>query len=97
MIHVYGHSEDRIAVEGDVNGQFNPPADTPVYLAFSDGTLLCVKYNSDGEWVIRCRGYGQASVAITPANLREVPGAYSDLAEIDGVVNWVLMGTEVVA
>jgi len=50
---VYGHSDDCVEVEGDVDGEVAYPRKTTqtyqgVLLAFSDGTFLEVKYHKAG-------------------------------------------------
>jgi len=52
QVTIYGASDDLIEIEGDVNEEFNWPFrdDEDGLLAFSDGTLLRIKYDKDGIW-----------------------------------------------
>ena len=90
-LKVYGHSDDLIEVEGDHREEFVALNDGPSYIALSNGVLLAVVYNDDGEWAIRAYA-GRDKVEIMP------PGgahAYSDVAHVSGDIEWVVFGSEV--
>ena len=63
-ITVYGASDDLIEIEGDISEEFNYPYnadDKGVLLAFSDGTLARIKYDSGGMWRITPHARGTAT------------------------------------
>ena len=60
-VKVYGYSDDLIEVEGAVREEFDASGDGPYYLAFSDGTMLSVKYDRDGMWRIHQIHHGGAA------------------------------------
>ena len=96
-VKIYGASDDLIEVEGDIKEEFNfYPSDSSefVYLAFSDGTLLKISYDSEGMWRISRVFSGSASFqkkeAISPDG-----DEYSDVVELmDFDIKWVVLGTE---
>lgn len=52
MLEVTGGSDDLIEIDGDIREEFNVSYkhEDDGYLAFSDGTLLKVKYDENGIW-----------------------------------------------
>lgn len=52
MLKIYGSSDDRIEVEGDIDEEFGHYSDDPIFMAVSDGTLLRIVYDEDGIWRI---------------------------------------------
>jgi hypothetical protein len=90
-VRVYGHSDDLIEIEGDLSEEFGAYDSDPIYLGFSDGTVLAVDYTD--EWRISIRVRGSADLQITTAADRH-EGCYSDEAVLTGDIKWVVKGTE---
>lgn len=86
---VYGHSDDIISVSGDIEDEFSVRDDETKFLAFSEGTLLRVRY--DGEWHISRHSAGSAAYARI-----ESQGAddkdYSDVVTLEGDIRWIVAG-----
>jgi len=61
-VTIYGASDDLIEIEGDIREEFNVylENDETRLLAFSDGTLLRVKYDEDGIWRLSLVASGTA-------------------------------------
>lgn len=93
MIKVNGASDDLIEIGGDISEEFNPDADSPSYLGFSDGTLLQIEYTDDGIWRIQPLRYGTAKYNKTEATAGDSDN-YSDVVELDGEIRWVLCGDQ---
>jgi len=97
MITVYGASDDLVEIEGDVREEFSyrgGQEDDSTYLAFSDGTVLSIRYDNDGIWRIApvCRGVAELKIEQAPADDED---NYSDQATLDGVkITWVLYGVD---
>jgi hypothetical protein len=93
-VRIYGASDDLIEIDGDLSEEFGAYDSDPVYLGFSDGTLLNIRYDNDGNWriVIAARGAG-TEVKVTAAMDRH-EGCYSDEAVLIGDLRWVVKGTE---
>ena len=52
-VYIYGHSDDLIEVEGDVNAEFSVPLDVEdggVRIEFANGDTFRLTY--DGEWTV---------------------------------------------
>ena len=92
-VTVYGASDDLVEVEGAIDEEFNPPsyddARAGTFLAFSDGTLLKIKY--DGCWRIRPVFHGTAKYEKREATDEDKD--YSDRVTLDGDLRWVVYGT----
>lgn len=97
MLKVYGASDDLIELEGDIEEEFNLPYDeNRVFLVVSDGTILEVRYTTEGLWKIdqfvagRCKF--EKEVIATDPDSRD----YSDVVVLDrdglGVFSYVLIG-----
>ena len=95
-ITVYGSSDDMIEIEGDLREEFYyRDTDNPGnYIAFSNGTVLSIRYDDDGNWRIAPEHHGPGSVAIAQV----VPGgdACSDIATVTGDIWWAVFGTHIV-
>jgi hypothetical protein len=50
MLKVTGHSDDLIAIDGEITEEFGRLDSEEDYLAFSDGTVLRAYYDEDGIW-----------------------------------------------
>ena len=89
MLTIYGASDDLIEVEGDITEEFPAITDESSLLAFSDGTLLRVRYDEDGLWRITPLAKGTATLSITPATDPDSAN-YSDRATLEGAeFTWV--------
>lgn len=86
MLAITGASNNIIEIDGDICAQF-PLLDKAQgdLLVFSDNTILCVQYTSEGVWRITRPTRGSAEVTIR----RAVRGERSDVAVLDGDISWV--------
>lgn len=93
-VTVYGASDDCIEVEGAITEEFTPYDKNfdGDLLAFSDGSVLRIRYTDSGVWRIEPVQTGSA-IKITPA-LEGDEDNYSDIATVAGPVRWVVLGTE---
>ena len=97
MIRIYGASDDLIEVEGDISEEF-PYYDEPALLAFSDGTILRVRYDDLGIWRITPLFKGRARSTYIICNPDPFDDSdYSDQVhlfdeELDEPIRWVLHG-----
>lgn len=68
-ILIYGASDDLVEVEGAIREEFSYGDDEAEHdlLAFSDGTLLSIKYANDGCWRIGRLVAGDADYQHRPA------------------------------
>ncbi len=91
-VTVYGASDDLIEVEGAITAEFSPTDDdSPAFLAFSDGTVLKVRYDEDGVWVIRRVATGSATFDKAPF----ADAAHTDRVTLTGdALAWVVFGSE---
>lgn len=95
MLKVYGASDDLIELEGDIEDEFGhyPHDDEPVYLAFSDGTVLKAIYDNDGIWRLNlvCKGNLYQS-----KEDGSVIDDTNDIVIFDTGIKWVVLGTKFV-
>jgi len=93
-LKIYGASDDLIEIEGDIREEFNPSADEPSLLAFSDGTLLQILYGMghEGFWRITPLVYGSAKYRKTEAT--DEDENYSDVVTLEGDIKWVVCGDQ---
>lgn len=91
-IKIYGHSDDCVEIDGDIREEFNPASDDEMsYLAFSDGTLLSIKYGEEGLWRINQLQAGSSTYSKVEAT--DPDGDYSDRVELSGgAIKWVVFG-----
>ncbi len=98
MIKVYGHSDDCIEVEGDIEDEFNynysEDDPTAKFLSFSDGTVIKVTYGLDGaDWQLSIFAKNpESSVTHTPP----IGNSYTDVVGIDADIKWVVIGDQFV-
>lgn len=92
-IKVYGSSDDLIVVQGAVTEEFNGDS---TFLAFSDGTVLHIKYTNAGIWRITpCRRGSSTYEKITEI-IDEDDDGYSDVVTLEGDnLKWVARASEV--
>jgi hypothetical protein len=88
-ITVYGASDDLIEVDGDISEEFTYRDDNDDnLLAFSDGTILRIRFDAAGVWRI-------TKVAGGPVDIFQASEGddsnYSDRATIRGA-DWVVHG-----
>lgn len=98
-VTIYGASDDLIEIEGDIREEFNPPYDEEAVLAFSDGTVLRMKYGDSGVWRIApvflsTEGPLRGGLEIVQAPENDETN-YSDRATIKASIFWVVMGTQI--
>lgn len=91
-ITVYGASDDTICIDGDISEEF--PWTAPGYgqptgdlLAFSDGTILRIRFDDAGVWRITPVVEGAGRLVIGQATEDQ----YTDRAHLDGAT-WVVHG-----
>jgi hypothetical protein len=84
---VYGASDDLIEVEGPFTEEFGADSDEGQILAFSDGTLLELKYDNDGLWRIVRLAEGTCEYAHVPGSVYE---DRCDVAILRGELRWVV-------
>src|SRR5262245_25421899 len=94
QITVSGASDDLIAVEGAISEEFTyEDEEKGDLLAFSDGTVLRIKYTDAGIWRIT-PVLLQAGGALL--NIEQAPEGdesnYSDRATLTGDISWVVQG-----
>ena len=91
---IYGASDDLIELDGGIREELNPlDSERPDLLAFSDGTVLRIRYDDEGCWRIERIIEGSAPYRHKPAT--DPDDDYSDRAELDGVL-WVVHGVQLV-
>ena len=94
-ITVYGASDDLIEIRGDIEEEFNwytEDEDEKRYLAFSDGTLLSVRYDHDGIWRLRLVARGKSKFSKVEG---EVKSDTPDTVTLSGAkIEWVVLGTQ---
>jgi hypothetical protein len=90
-ITVYGASDDTIEVDGDICEEFTyHDDDKGDLLAFSDGTLLRIRFDNAGVWRITPVIRGSATTTIEQAPEDDEVN-YSDRATVSYAV-WVVHG-----
>ena len=93
-VTVYGASDDLIEIEGDIREEFSwiPDGDETRLLAFSDGTLLRVAYDSDGIWRLNKVAGGAAQFSKVEGDAqKDTP----DSVTLSGVeIKWVALGEQ---
>lgn len=90
-VRVYGASDDLIEVEGDIFEEWGHSNEHPALLAFSDGTLLELRYDEDGLWRITRLAEGTATFTNVPGNPTD---DVCDVATLVGDLRWCIKGTD---
>ena len=89
-VKVYGCSDDIISVDGAICDEF-AYNDEPVFLAFSEGTVLVIEYGDSGLWRVTRVHEGDAVIekfeATDPSSK-----AYTDVVTLRGKIEWVVVG-----
>ena len=92
-IKVYGHSDDLIEVEGDIDEEFCPNLYDPENYSFitvSDGSVWKIRYEDDGIWRIFSVVPGSSPFFIEQG--AESDGDYSDARVLSDRVDWIVCG-----
>lgn len=89
MLTISGHSDDIVMIEGDMNEEFYIMDQNKWFLAFSDGTLLSVRY--DGTWHLDVLTEGPSFAERIPCKPLE---NYSDKIIFNGNIHWCLLADE---
>jgi len=96
-LRIYGASDDLIEIDGAIREEFGAYDSDAVLIGISDGTLLRVRYDEDGDgtWRIRRVRPGSGELTITASEDRE-EGSYTDEAILVSAAPfvWVLKGSE---
>lgn len=94
-VEVYGASDDLIEINGDLTEEFTLPGSDEALLAFSEGTVLRIKYTPDGIWRIAPVANGMATYTITQGT--DVDNDYTDrvFLTLGDDIEWVVLGTDV--
>jgi phage baseplate assembly protein gpV len=94
-VTVTGASDDLIEIAGELEAEFNHNPfneDDCCYLAFSDGTILKIRYDKDGIWRINSVIKGNCNLEIKQG---DVSKDTFDVATLSGYpINWVMVGTD---
>lgn len=93
-VTVTGASDDLIEVGGDIEEEFNAMLDPDEsrILAFSDGTLLRIRYDRDGIWRITRINNGAAQFSKVEGSVSEDT---FDVVTLSGVlIEWVAIGND---
>lgn len=93
-LYIYGSSDDLVEVEGAINEEFgyrNTADDKGDLLAFSDGTVVRIRYDDNGVWRITPVARGTAELTIEQAP-EDDEKQYTDRATLAGDVRWVVHG-----
>lgn len=93
QVTLSGASDDLIEVDGDIREEFNylkNDEDDGAVLGFSDGTVLRIKFDADGDgnWRITPLIRGTAVLEIEQTTGEDG----TDVATLDGEVGWVVHG-----
>jgi len=99
-IKVYGASDDLIEISGDIEEEFSL-YDGEANVAFSDGTLLNIRYDTNGIWRIAPLAHGSGTLAIHQCAIAgedEDCDEYTDVAILHALsgekFKWVVVGGE---
>jgi hypothetical protein len=96
-LKIYGHSDDLVEVEGDIDEEFyaTEGCSTGALIALSDGNVLGLQYTDDGIWRFTQEFQGSGAVTIVRApDIDPDDQNYSDIATIEGTIDWVLVDGE---
>jgi hypothetical protein len=100
-IYVWGCSDDLIEITGDIENEFGSFEDDP-FVVFSDGTVLKVIYDNDGNWRFYCDELGKDASVINhpPGSERAIDISngrdYTAVAEVQGHIDWVVVTNRIV-
>lgn len=96
-IIIYGASDDLIEIDSTnfPPEEFNVDCDTISVLAFSDGTLLRVRYDEDGIWRFTPSVVGSANVTTWQCPTDD-ENIYSDRVTLTGDdLRWVVLANQI--
>ena len=86
-IKITGVGNNMIEIDGDMHQAFTAFHYDGDFLAFSDGTVLFVRFD-EGRWGITHITAGSAKYTHQHAE----EGAVSDIAQLEGEIKWVVVG-----
>lgn len=95
VIKIYGHSDDCIEIDGDIEEEFTYYDDEPHYLGFSDGTVLKIFYDETGLWKIVQINKGEADFEFEFVATDAESDDYSDIVILKSAkIDWVIYGSK---
>lgn len=94
MIKIYGASDDLIEIEGDITEEFSwfDCNEKPRPVAFSDGTLLRMRYDEDGIWRITLV---EAGTAVFSKKEGSVSKDTNDEVTLIGDIRWIVFDNQI--
>jgi hypothetical protein len=95
-IYVWGCSDDLIEITGDIEEEFSGDGHGDLVIC-SDGTVLEVVYDSEGNWRFLINELGKDASVVT-----HKPGSeeaqkfskgrdYTEVAEVQGYIEWLVV------
>lgn len=96
-VQVYGHSDDLLEVDGDIEAEFSYQSDDEGkgdLLAFSDGTVLRIQYSNSGVWRVIRVCEGTATFSKHEAS-EDDEDDYSDRVTLMGDIKWCVHGIDI--
>ena len=90
-VTIYGASDDLVELDGDIRDEIGCYDEPNMKLAFSDGTVLSVKYDDDGCW--RVNRVAEGTAAMEKVDAEGPDGNYSDRVTLTGDIKWAVAGT----
>lgn len=95
-VTISGASDDLINLGGDMREEFSPEdAEEGGKLAFNDGTVLSVKYDSAGCWRVNRIHEGSAAYEKKEADGPDTSN-YTDTVTLKGDLKWCVLGNQMV-
>lgn len=91
IVKIYGASDDLIELDGDIYEEFEASEGGDL-LAFSEGTVLRIRYDGDGIWRITPVTKGSAALVVEQCPATDDSG--TDTATLTGDVAWVVLGSK---
>jgi len=90
LLHVYGASDDLIELDGYFSEEFSAYCDDSAkWLAFSDGTVLTVRYDGDWRFDVKVKGPLYVETMRVEDNLDE--DCYTDHVYFAQGILWVAL------
>ena len=95
-VQVTGASDDLIEIDGGISEEWGAYEDGKdgSLLAFSDGTVLRIRYSDSGVWRIELVHQGHCEVQIEQAP-EDDDRDYTDRATLTGPLLWVVRGKSI--
>lgn len=100
-VKIFGASDDLIELEGDIDEEFSAlghsdsDGDDGGLIAFSDGTVVDIRFTENGTWRITpvCNG---SSLFELEQCTKDDEDNYSDHLTLTGDIKWAVFGSEIV-